>query len=67
MAVYLEKTNPAYLRKQFSEDKNKIGRIFYRRKVNNTYHKVMMEIIPNKGYCEEEPLVFIYIKDMEII
>ena len=63
--MYLRITDPSLLRKHFGDDKSKNVRMNYRRKVGEAYHKVMMEIIPKKGYCEEEPIVFIYVKDME--
>ncbi|MGN0368178.1 MAG: histidine kinase N-terminal 7TM domain-containing protein [Wujia sp.] len=64
--MYLKKTDPSLLRRQFLDDKNKCVRMYDRRQVGDTYHKVMMEIIPKKEYCEEEPIVFIYVKDMEM-
>ena len=65
--MYLKKTDPTLLRRQFLDDKNKSVRMYYRRKAGDTYHKAMMEIIPKKEYSEEEPIVFIYVKDMEMI
>ena len=67
MQAYLKKTDPSLLRRQFLDDKNKSVRLYDRRQVGDTYHKVMMEIIPKKEYCEEKPIVFIYVKDMEMI
>ena len=65
--MYLKKTDPALLKRQFLDDKNKSIRMYYRRQVGDAYHKVMMEIIPKKEYCEEKPIVFIYVKDMEMV
>ena len=65
--MYLKKMDPSLLKSQFLDDKNKSVRMYYRRQVGDAYHKVMMEIIPKKEYCEEKPIVFIYVKDMEMI
>ncbi|MDD6327216.1 MAG: hypothetical protein PUA62_02065 [Lachnospiraceae bacterium] len=58
----IEKMNPSVLRTQFLNDKNKVVKLYYRRKIGDSYHKVMMEIIPKKEYCEEQPIVFFYVK-----
>ena len=42
----IEKMNPSVLRTQFLNDKNKVVKLYYRRKIGDSYHKVMMEIIP---------------------
>ena len=63
--MFLTKMDPTFLRMQFSDDKNQSVKMYYRRRVGDTYHKVMVEVVPKKGYCEEEPTVFIYVKDIE--
>lgn len=65
--MFLEKTDPIFIRNMFLEDKNQNVRLYYRRRIGDSYHKVMVEVIPKKENWEEEPIVFIYVKDMEMI
>ncbi|MGN0346848.1 MAG: histidine kinase N-terminal 7TM domain-containing protein [Lachnospiraceae bacterium] len=39
-------------------------RIFYRRKIRDIYHKVMLEIVPSNDYSMEQPIVYMYVKDV---
>ena len=65
--MFLEKTDPSLLQRQFSDDNTHSVKMYYRRRVGDSYHKVMVEVIPKKGNWEKEPIVFIYVKDMEMI
>lgn len=60
--MFLEKTDPDVLRKQFAEDKMQTIRIIYGRWVMNSYHKVMLEIVPDKEYNEAHPTVYLFVK-----
>ncbi|MGN0114968.1 MAG: diguanylate cyclase, partial [Acutalibacteraceae bacterium] len=63
--TYSRFTNLDFLKKEFSQNGKKVVRTFYRRKVGEEYHKTMLEIYPKKEYSPEEPIVFMYVKDME--
>lgn len=63
--MFLKNTDLDALRKQFTEDKTQTVRITYRRRVMDSYHKVMLEIVPDKGYSENQPIAYLYVKDLE--
>ncbi|MDD6806562.1 MAG: diguanylate cyclase, partial [Clostridiales bacterium] len=65
--MFLEKTEPSLIQRQFSDDNTHSVKMYYRRRVGDSYHKVMVEVIPKKGNWEKEPIVFIYVKDIEMI
>ena len=60
---YLKKTDLTYLRSYFSENKGSL-RFFYRRKRNDEYQRVLMEIIPTAEYTPENQKLFLYVKYM---
>lgn len=62
---YLEKTDITYLRDFFHNNKEANYCIHYRRKKDQTYHQVMMEIIPAKEYLPENQIVFLYVKKID--
>ena len=63
--MLLQKTDPDALRKQFAEDKTQTVRIAYRRRVMDSYHKVLLEIVRDKEYSEKQPIAYLYVKDIE--
>jgi len=60
---YLEKTDIKYMQK-FFKDGNKLLRIFYKRKYESTYKRVMMEIIPASDYTNKNQILHLYVKDI---
>ena len=64
MEMFLEKTNLHILKEQFTKNDIQPVRIVYRRKVMDSYHKVMLEIVPGKEYSKDQPMVYLYVKDM---
>lgn len=44
---------------------NVIVRITYRRKVMDSYHKALLEIFPDKGYDENQPIAYLYVKEID--
>ncbi len=61
LAEYLEKTDIAYLRDYFRGDKTSIS-IHYRRKYEDGFKQVVMEIIPADDYSHENQSLFLYVK-----
>lgn len=58
---YLEKTNIDYIKNYFKEhDKEFVLR--YRRKINNSFCNVVMEIMPSVNYSEEKQEFYLYVK-----
>ena len=64
IAIFLEKTNLHALREQFQENNMQSVRILYRRQIKNSYHNVILEIVPEKEYSDEQPMVYLYVKDL---
>lgn len=64
MEMFLEKTNLHALREQFAKNNMQPVHITYRRQVMDSYHKVMLEIVPGKEYSEDQPMVYLYVKDI---
>lgn len=62
---YLTMTNLHYLKDYFKGHKTSL-QIFYRRKYEDGFKKVMMEIIPANDYSEENQSLFLYVKNIEI-
>jgi len=61
---YLEKVDINYLRTYFQE--GNISLMFsYRRKIRDTYRKVMMEIIPANDYKDDNQSLYLYVKDID--
>ena len=65
LAVYMEKTDPDSWKAQFVQGKAKAVRVYYRRQIGNAYRNVMLEVMPKKDFSAAEPIVFLYVKDME--
>lgn len=61
---YLDKTRLEYISEHFKNDKAPLH-IFYRRKFEDEYKKVMMEIIPTSDYTDEVQKLFLYVKSIE--
>jgi len=61
---YLAKTGLEYLRGYFKRNSNSL-RVFYRRKINGVFRKVMLEIIPANDYQDDSQSLFLYVKDIE--
>lgn len=61
---YLAQTNISYLRDYFSRKKNSIS-VFYRRKIQDEYKQVMMEMIPANDYAEEHQTLYLYVKNID--
>lgn len=57
-------TNLPYLKEYFMQNKNSLN-VFYRRKIDGEYKKVMMEIIPADDYTNENQSLFLYVKCIE--
>lgn len=62
---YLEKTKISYLEDYFSQGKTSLH-IFYRRKYEDGFKQVMMEIIPANDYSEENKNLFLYVKNIDV-
>ena len=60
---YLDKTDLSYLRSYFLKNNDSL-RIFYRRKINDEYQKVIMELIPSAEFTPEDQRLFLYVKYM---
>lgn len=60
---YLEETDLDHIRKWFAAGRNSYTTI-YRRKVNNSYKKVLMEIIRAKDYTNENQSLFLYVREI---
>lgn len=61
---YLSKTNLEYMKQYFAGNKTSLH-IFYRRKYEDTYKQVMMEIIPANDYSDANQSLFLYVKDID--
>jgi len=62
---YLRLTDIEYLRDYFKGDKTSLS-IFYRRKNEDGFKRVMMEIIPSKDYSDDYQSLFLYVKNIDI-
>lgn len=60
---FMEKTNINYLKFFFSTG-NVHYRIRYKRKLGDTYHNVIMEMMPAMDYTEDNQTVYLYVKDI---
>lgn len=61
---YLKKTDLEYLKEYFKSGKTSIN-IFYRRKYNDVYKQVDMEMIPADDYSEDNQSLFLYVKNID--
>lgn len=62
---YLNMTELNYMKNYFMGHKTSL-QIFYRRKYENGFKKVMMEIIPTEDYSDENQSLFLYVKNIDI-
>lgn len=61
---YLKYTDLSYMREYFKGNKTSLH-IFYRRKYDDEFKQVMMEIIPANDYSDDNQNLFLYVKDIE--
>ena len=61
---YLSNTDMDYMRTYFAGNKTSLN-IFYRRKFEDGFKQVMMEIIPADDYGDENQSLFLYVKNIE--
>jgi len=61
---YLRLTDIEYMRSYFKDEKNSLS-VFYRRKYDEGFKKVMMEIIPANDYSDDYQSLFLYVKDID--
>ncbi len=61
---YLANTSIEYISGYFKRNNTSL-RVFYRRKYQNDYKHVMMELIPANDYSDETQNLFLYVKNIE--
>lgn len=61
---YLKKTSLNYINDYFDNNKTSLN-IFYRRKFNDEYKQVMMELIPSSDYTSTDKNLFLYVKNID--
>lgn len=61
---YLKITDLNYIKNYFAQDKTSLY-IFYRRKYNDSFRQVMMEIIPANDYSKDNQSLFLYVKNID--
>ena len=61
---YLRYTDLKYMREYFASEKTSLH-IFYRRKYENGFKQVMMEIIPASDYSNISQNLFLYVKNID--
>lgn len=59
---YLQKTDLSYLLDYFSKGNTSLH-IFYRKKKNEEYRQCLMEMLPSNDYSDENPALFLYIRE----
>lgn len=62
---YLRKTDIDYLRDYFKTGKQSLS-VMYRRRIENEYKSVVMELIPADNYSNENQNVFLYVKTIDV-
>lgn len=62
---YLAKTNIDYMSNYFKRGKTSLS-ITYRRKYDDGFKQIMMEIIPTKDYSHENQSLFLYVKNIDL-
>lgn len=65
LEVYLKKTDLDYLRTYFKEGKTSIS-IQYRRKYQDGFKQVAMDMIPADDYAEDNQTLFLYVKNIDM-
>lgn len=61
---YLRQVDLGYVSKYFAGDKTSLH-IFYRRKYEDGYKQVMMEMIPASDYSDDNQSLFLYVKNID--
>lgn len=61
---YLKLTDLNYMKSYFSSDKTSLH-IFYRRKYDDIFKYVMMEIVPTNDFSSENQSLFLYVKNID--
>lgn len=61
---YLRLSNLNYISSHFKKTKSPL-RIFYRRKYEDNFKNVMMEIVPSSDYKDEDQNLFLFVKDID--
>ena len=61
---YLKQTDIENLRDYFKNNKKSLY-IHYRRRYEDGYRRVVMEILPSEGYTDSDPILYLYVKDIE--
>lgn len=61
---YLDHTDLEYMRNYFAGNKTSLH-VFYRRKYEDGFKQVMMEIIPANDYSNDNQALFLYVKNIE--
>ncbi len=64
LAEYFKYTNIDYIKEYFSDNKTSLN-IFYRRKYEDGFKQVMMEMIPADDYSEDNQSLFLYVKNID--
>lgn len=64
LADYLRLTDTQYMKEYFARGKTSLH-VFYRRKCEDIYKQVMMEIIPADDYSDDNQSLFLYVKDID--
>lgn len=62
---YLQKTDLEYLRNYFKEGKTSIS-ILYRRKYDDGFKQVAMDMIPADDYAADNQTLFLYVKNIDM-
>lgn len=65
LAGYLEKTSLEYLSEYFKEGKTSIS-IQYRRRYDDVFKQVAMDMIPADDYSDENQTLFLYVKNIDM-
>lgn len=64
LKTYLDNTGLEFLRSHFASGKKSLE-IFYRRKSENGFRSVMMEMLRSDDYAESNQNLFLFVKDVE--
>lgn len=62
---YLAKTNLDYMKKYFTRGKSSLS-ISYRRRNNDTFKHVVMEIVRTDNYRDDNQVLYLYVKEIDL-
>lgn len=62
---YLSKTNFGFMSEYFKQGKTSLS-IAYRRKYDDIFKQVMMEIVPTAEYSDDDQSLYLYVKDIDV-